>query len=317
MKQKRENNLTRKYFTEFGLNMVADAVQYLFPTELDLIPTNGSSDHYHIYMINRITKVRFSMNSLVQHKDYFTVRLEIKKPNTGLIVSNPIAFSLDSFDKNNIDSILIDSSRKFVRITLKNDATIQINSLFFLTHSQQFTKIDMDIIYIGQSYGNQGNRNATKRLKSHETLQRILSVSHDEEWNNDICITIWNFKELTLFSFDGTSNNLQKNMDEDSKHIDKVLNEPIKKRKIINITEAALINYFKPKFNEKFVNEFPSESHTSYNDFYTSEYNTIIIEFFYENNINFMSENNILDGFAPSIKFKLDNQSQSIFPFPY
>ena len=42
------------------------------------------------------------------------------------------------------------------------------------------------------------------------------------------------------------------------------MNNPLKYNQIINITEAAMINYFKPPYNINFIDNFPDKNHKGY-----------------------------------------------------
>ena len=46
----------------------------------------------------------------------------------------------------------------------------------------------------------------------------------------------------------------------------------------INITEAALINYFKPEYNVNFIDNFPDENHKGYKKYYDLDYNALSVE---------------------------------------
>jgi len=76
--------------------------------------------------------------------------------------------------------------------------------------------------------------------------------------------------------------------EEQEVHSDKIITEFIdlatgendiveREWQIINIMEAALIHYIKPYYNEKFVNNFPSENHSSFERYYNLEYNMLAI----------------------------------------
>ncbi|WP_419677557.1 hypothetical protein ACN2EN_07595 [Aliarcobacter lanthieri] len=82
-----------------------------------------------------------------------------------------------------------------------------------------------------------------------------------------------------------------------------------------NIVEAALINYFKPKFNDKFVNSFPSNKHSSYDYFYKNALTNIAIEFRNENRAFTIGNENIPYSKSKIINFELfKNDKYDIFP---
>lgn len=67
-------------------------------------------------------------------------------------------------------------------------------------------------------------------------------------------------------------------MEEDQRHLEKVFSELPLYDQVINVTEAALINYFKPKYNKDFIENFPDPQHVGYRQYYDLDYNCITIE---------------------------------------
>ncbi|MCR4781822.1 MAG: hypothetical protein K5851_03655 [Lachnospiraceae bacterium] len=67
---------------------------------------------------------------------------------------------------------------------------------------------------------------------------------------------------------------------EDMEHIEKVFcNLPIENQ-VINIAEAAIINYFKPAYNKMYKENFPNENHKGYKQYYDLDYNALTVEIF-------------------------------------
>lgn len=128
------------------------------------------------------------------------------------------------------------------------------------------------ILYIGQAKGNDFNRFAQDRLKSHSTLQNILSQIIDSRIIYDIKVLLLSTSEVkivtTMDSGKFATISTEKILDfpDESSHI--------------NLVEAKLINYFKPEFNEKFKNWYvPEEHHKSYDDYYKKKFNSMVITF--------------------------------------
>ncbi len=45
-----------------------------------------------------------------------------------------------------------------------------------------------------------------------------------------------------------------------------------------NITEAAIINYFKPFYNTNFIENFPYKKHAGYKQYFDLDYNKLTVE---------------------------------------
>ena len=66
--------------------------------------------------------------------------------------------------------------------------------------------------------------------------------------------------------------------EEGDKHMHDVLCNLPRLDQVINIMEAALINYFKPEYNVNFVENFPNENHKGYKQYFELDYNSLCVE---------------------------------------
>ncbi len=142
--------------------------------------------------------------------------------------------------------------------------------------------LDLDVLYIGQSYGVNGARTAPERLKSHSTLQGIYAEAISMNPDSEIWLALASFEEIIITKFDGRTKFSESERAEDEVRMPIVLNklflEGLSEQQKINFTEAALIRYFQPKYNVIFKDNFPNPAHGSYSECYDLEINTICIE---------------------------------------
>ncbi|XOV69329.1 MAG: hypothetical protein ACFHU9_09100 [Fluviicola sp.] len=142
--------------------------------------------------------------------------------------------------------------------------------------------LDYDVLYIGQSYGANGERMAIDRLKSHETVQRIFADASANNPDFDIWFMLANFEQISVVmnlpdSLRGDRVPLRSE-DVSNPGIDGERALSIDEKQMLNFTEAALINYFKPAYNVMFKNNFPSKSHKSYQDCYNFDLKALFLE---------------------------------------
>ena len=146
-----------------------------------------------------------------------------------------------------------------------------------------YKNLDFKVLYIGQSYGEEGARTAPDRLKSHSTMQSIFEEANKNNPDKDVMLGLFTFKQWLIMSFDGTMKLSDEEKANDQKHLENVtynvLEKGIKEQQEINFTEAALIRYFKPEYNDKFKETFPSPAHSTYSECYDIDINSISIEF--------------------------------------
>ena len=110
------------------------------------------------------------------------------------------------------------------------------------------------IEYIGQSYADDGHRTAQERLSSHSTLQKILAYYSCSSEKRDVLLFLLGASAVVA---DNTIVTGSKSPFIGISEVDSP--------EYVNLLEAFLINYFKPKYNSRFVNGIvPSLRHDSY-----------------------------------------------------
>jgi len=141
---------------------------------------------------------------------------------------------------------------------------------------REMGEIEFNVKYIGQSYGEDGSRNALDRLLKHETLQRISLLGVPDGYRlTALLLSIQPNNQLfTVF------NPLAKNKDEDGKRVkaglDKLYNTNEAER--ITLYEASLIRYFYPKYNKEFKDSFPSTNLKILKDCYAKDFSALVAE---------------------------------------
>ncbi|MCB5028043.1 type I restriction endonuclease subunit S [Streptococcus mutans] len=201
------------------------------------------------YFFDR-TKVKYTVISEDGIKYSNTFRLEDKKGN--LLKINKLEISRDSL------FLTINGTEKY------SATNIMLNDKNFIPAFK--------ILYIGQAKGNDFNIFAQDRLKSHSTLQNILSQIIDSRIIYDIKVLLLSTSEVKIATTMDSGKFATISAEE-------ILDFP-DETSHINLVEAKLINYFKPEFNEKFKNWYvPEEHHKSYDDYYKKKFNSMVITF--------------------------------------
>ena len=249
-----------------------------FPEDVERVK-QALEDKSHIYAI------------LLSHK-YYLKRNEIKKDKDGIYlpVFSPTkgsCFTIPFKVYEGIDHTLItiDSQYPYERFSVtiedenwksqnpEKERYIEYNlskisdKVLFLS----FSDFDYKVLYIGQSYGKTGEREATDRLKNHSTLQKILAECQNKYAGYNIHILLLDFKQDQIGEVQQCGNLYTI-----------ISSEPrFDEQQIINITEASLIHYFKPEYNKNFISNFPSEKHTSYSEIFDAGCTELAIDLTY------------------------------------
>lgn len=125
--------------------------------------------------------------------------------------------------------------------------------------------LDLELLYVGQSQGVLNDSTVLTRLKNHSTYQQILALEFEENTDTEIYIGLLQMETITnliaIPNYKHLGNHLP------AQTLQTIINSEIFRKESINITEAALIKYFEPKYNSTFVGNFPSREHISYNFF--------------------------------------------------
>lgn len=265
----------RKYISEFGLNMV-NGYRFLLQQE-QLIEVDKTGIEPHIYIVTRRPRITLDPSSVKFTNEIVTGTF--KKQIKDELISIPFV------TKNNLScsnpSLKCEYPYTDYEIVDDNNEIISNGKCALLLasiSSKYWEHLDLEVLYAGQSYGKDGKRTASERLKSHSTLQGIYAEAIKNSPDQDIWLILSTFEPLLLTTFDGSSKNHVKTMEEDSVHIDNVIRTQITEQQQINFTEAALIRYFQPTYNIIYKDSFPNPAHSTYSECYDIDLNMVSVE---------------------------------------
>jgi hypothetical protein len=133
-----------------------------------------------------------------------------------------------------------------------------------------------DIQYIGQAYGADGSRNALDRLRKHETLQKIALQGVPDGYRLELILleVVPGTRVITVFN--PKAEDQTQGGERIKAGLDKLFGTDEKER--VSLFEAAFIRYFRPTFNEKFKDSFPSTNMKVLQDCYAKDFSAIIAE---------------------------------------
>ena len=286
-----------------------------FPEDVNRVKSVLKTN-YHIYAI--VLSDKFYINPKAIKKEKEGMHLPIFSPtkNTNFVIPFQIHEDLDH-TKIKIEtryphetfSVIIEdddwkSNHPDEDLYLEYNITCIAEKVLF----EECMACDFKVAYIGQSFGNNGERVAIDRLMSHSTLQNILADCQSKKSEYNVRILLLQFEQdchVEAIPIEG---------------INMLVSTPpnLSEKQIINITEAVLINYFKPEYNKDFISSFPSKAHTSYSELYDFGYTELVLDLSYlfeaENvsPISLFTDHNVISEDKNSIHYSLQN-AESIF----
>jgi hypothetical protein len=134
-----------------------------------------------------------------------------------------------------------------------------------------------EVLYIGQAYAD-GKRSAFDRLKSHSTLQKILADVAYNSPDDEVFILTFEYDGYNVFTtMDGKAKGTI-NDHRDGDRFFSILKNHLTKHQQVCLTEAGLIRYFSPKYNEIYKTNFPSEKHKILSECYQLDFSGLIVE---------------------------------------
>lgn len=271
--------------SEFAINMMLDKAAVLQQGDLELLK---SLDYFnenspcHIYFICKRPRVTIDKSRTFVTEEYIELFFKIQRE--------------DSFDElsirleNIFDTINVAIQAKYpnsrFELIANGEVIFAASAAVFLQQYYQELEgrnfLDLDVLYIGQSFGVEGARTAPDRLKSHSTLQNIYSEASSKNPDCEIWLVLASFKQINLMLFDGRTNFTKEEREADKIRFENVYNvlnwEGINEQQKINFTEAALIRYFEPPYNKVYKDSFPNPAHVTYTECYDLDVNAVCIE---------------------------------------
>ena len=261
----------------------------------------------HIYLITRIPKARISENALIYENGKFFIEYKQIDEMRHLVVPK----------ENTILSAKATSrdGRQFEITHFDGKRTYGDFPIFIMQTINNSPVSKHEIVYIGQAYGSDGERNIIDRLKRHETLQKILAINAVDSPDTDVYILGFKYTEndFVHLTFNGTDKSLISD-DRDRDRISHVLQNEISEKDSTTIVEAGLIRYFRPIYNEKFKEIFPNRNYKFLEGIDKEIYHSFSVEINIEDLNLYIGTNNTGFGMHHIAKYKINPGK---IPFPY
>lgn len=277
---------TFKYASEFAILMYLDTYQILQQTELQMFGKNQKTftenNPCNIYFILKRPRLSLDTTYCVKQKDFlelkYFIHIQDEKHERKFRMKNK------NFDDYEFKT---EYPYNYFQLISKNEKNLNyyyklavvVDEINKRTNTVE-PLLDYEVLYIGQAFGEDGNRTPIERLDSHSTLQKIYSEAMQRNPDSEIWILLGSFTQKNISTMNGFISIPKGNEDKDLKrwiNFNDPIN-PFSEKQKINFTEAALIRTFLPKYNKEFKNTFPNPAHTSYSECYNLDINAIVVE---------------------------------------
>jgi hypothetical protein len=274
---------TRKYLTEFALNIYSSEPVMLSPADLDNLANESEEaksqlKNSNVYLILKRPRISFIPDTLtIKDREVIgdlAVQLEDK--------TMTFPFRLDGKLPEEITSA-VSLKYPYTKLTLQNhngeiSATYPIAFLIRNLQTELKGLDDLEVVYAGQAFGAAGERSAIERLSSHSTLQKIQADISANEPYMEVFLALYSFDfHRFLLSMDG-STSVRIDGDADQQHYQQALQSDFKRSMRISLAEAALIRYFEPKYNKIYKTGFPHKRHKILEKLFEFDFAGLVVE---------------------------------------
>lgn len=277
--------MSKRLPSEFAINMMLDKVAILQQGDLEAINSlnyfNNESP-CHIYFICKRPRVSIDKSRITATEQYIELFFKIQREES----FEEFSFKIENTFKTTDISIESKYPNTRFQLLVNGEFILRASVAVFLQQFYQYLEkgdfLDLEVLYVGQSYGVEGARTAPDRLKSHSTLQNIYSKSIQNNPDCEIWLVLTSFSQINLMMFDGRTEFTEEERENDKERFQKVYDklnwEGINEQQKINFTEAALIKYFEPPYNKIYKETFPNPAHATYSECYDLDVNAVCIE---------------------------------------
>ena len=275
--------MSKRLPTEFAINMVLEKFLLIQQSDLENVSKTNYFDERnpcHIYFIFRSPRLSLiPEKTKVTTENIFFYAYEHNKDNK---IEHELKF-LNNLDTINV-SVESDYPYNYFKI-YKNGHLYSEGKVQFLFQTNPFISksfFDLEVLYIGQSYGVEGARTAPDRLKSHSTLQGIYAEAISNNPDSEIILGLASFNEMSITVMNGkqkyTDDEIAKDSIRAKSILTKLVTEGMNEQQKINFTEASLIRYFQPPYNKIYKESFPNPAHKTYSECYDLDINSVGFE---------------------------------------
>jgi hypothetical protein len=268
-----------KYSVEYSIVSNCTQVSVLAPAHL-----KGAADRHpslkdsHIYAICTRPRVTVPKGGIVIDDETMKVTFvsHFRGAKNEITFERPNSFGIPGLravtEWPHAEVIFLDGDGE---VRLRSLAAILLTSMasdYPLNESVEIHEnfLDLDVVYIGRSYGDCGNRNAVGRLTNHETLQQVQADVAVKRPDLDVWLMPMAFKgysmigEFGLWIGDASES-------EEMEHAEELDRCPIPEVQRVALTEGALIRYFDAEYNKNLKKTFPKSGHKDYSAVYARD----------------------------------------------
>ena len=197
--------INRRQPVEFGINMNLLGMIITQQQDLDAVAKLNyftDSDPCHIYLIGKRPRVIVDPQSFKFYENYFTLTFKIQY---GYSFKEINLDCLHFYTNEEVEFVSEFPYNFFMLVGKKTGAKLGGRAALLFQQANKQSDfdtdfLDLEILYVGQSYGEDGKRTPVDRLKSHSTLQNIYLEASNRNIDSEIWLTLVSFEEILIMA---------------------------------------------------------------------------------------------------------------------
>lgn len=225
-------------------------------------------ENYNIYAVGIRPRISIIPDSITfnQSKQYIEGEFSV---NLGLEIKK-IPFKYENkFDTPITELGELEYPYDHLRFILNGQLPIQvrINDVIRFSKAKLLPYSDLKIEYVGQSYGDEGSSDAIDRLigktgkQGHGSLQKVLADINASNPECEAYILLYSFSFYKKVTVAGSGPEPIIPFEDVPDRFEELLDATVPRKNRIDLIEASLIRYFKPKYNDIYKRTFPKVTH--------------------------------------------------------
>lgn len=272
------------YVSEFGISMVCTPFSLFRQSERAFVEaeTLAEREGYspHLYVLGQRPRVTLDPTSVVITKDTISGCVQFAMPD-GLK-----AYDWSTRNPFSDPTLVVECPYPHAEFTLRRkDGTLVSGGECAMLvpmgrgPAEVPSEYDLKVVYVGQAFGDDGDRDAFQRLRSHSTLQEVYADAMREAPHMDVWLLLLRAEATQIVSIFPSDLSPTVPLDESlPERTRQLLGAPVSLQQRINFTEAALIRYFSPPYNTIYKDRFPHSGHKTYSQCYAADVNVVSAE---------------------------------------
>lgn len=254
--------------------------QFIRLDEIDMVDTWDYFDNEYpcsIYFICDRPKAKIDKGYIQYDETFCEIKIFIQE-------QEKIFEEIIRFDHNypGLESLTIQSSYPHTYFNIVDECGTSLyggKTNYFLDEVQRsYKKLmfpalrDLHVLYVGKSIDESDPTPALKRIKRHETFLKILHDNTTYFPDQEASLLLCSFKQNNSVKRNSALKLNAAEQELDKIKLSHLIQNPtaFTEMQRISLIEAGIIHLFKPKYNDHYKHNFPSPSHTQYNNLYHS-----------------------------------------------